>query len=106
MTVYVMRINAEPDEEPLRLSQEDFDLLMDMGSREQPSAHESDLVDFATVETEPSADPFTWHDQPVDEDVAAVTLGRGLGYVIRSALEHLREQAALPADENPATSDG
>ena len=108
MTTYLIRINSEPEEEPLRLSQADFDLIMDLGAREGADyfAGADDLKPFATVETEPAEDEFTWRGEVVSGDDCERLFAAGFSFLLRSALDaaleqHAREQAkerAVDAD--------
>jgi hypothetical protein len=64
--VYLLRIIEEPEEPPIGLTQEDFDLILDHGSTLPPrgEAEEMDNKDFAFIETV-KGKKFMYHGEPV-----------------------------------------
>lgn len=88
MTDYLLRLNDEPDE-PVRLSQRDFDFVIDLGVERGTPAGDN-TVAWASVETVEADAPFTYRGQPAEEDFVADMFGRGLEVLIRDSLDRLR----------------
>jgi len=92
---YLLDIINEPDEEPVRLTQEDFDQLVRLGKSLEPD-HIPDpeaqkrLVDFATLETVEGTDTFMFEGQEIDSEEAALYCGLGLMQAIRDLLDEYR----------------
>lgn len=89
---YLMTITGEEDQEPIRLTQEDFDQILAAGRNALPTgtraeAATANTVAFATVETiEPDA-PFLFGKEAIDPEIASLWCGKGIEVVLRSVLE-------------------
>lgn len=92
---YLMTITGEEDQEPIRLTQNDFDQILAAGRNALPTGTRADAaientVAFATVETvEPDA-PFLFGNDPIEPDIASLWCGKGIEVVLRSVLEEHR----------------
>lgn len=91
-TAYLIRVVSEPEEDPIKLTQYDFDLLIDIGKRMTPLEEGVSTVEFATVETVNSND-FMYRGGVLDADEGASLLGRALAHIIREALDRLDAEA-------------
>lgn len=78
--------DVEPQADPIRLSQSDFDALVRAGRDADPGEGSSgELVPFATVETSDGG-PFVFGGAIVETEKVAAWLERGLSQALREAL--------------------
>lgn len=92
---YRLTLVDEPHEDPIELTQADFDQLVRVGMA-QPEQDPQTLVDFATLATVEPNDAFLYQEGPIDPEAAGVYCGRAIGYILREALQ----RAANPTSEN------
>lgn len=102
-TAYLIRVVSEPEEEPIKLTQNDFDLLIDVGRRTAPVEEGVSTVEFATVETV-NGENFMYRGAVMNPDEGASLLGRALARIIREALDRMDEEAReREENDNPST---
>jgi hypothetical protein len=82
---YLLRIVSEPGEDPIPLTQADFNVLLDLGSRHVRVTDDGGTVDFATIETIDHG-PFLYRDAPIADGPMADLLGRALAEVLHAVL--------------------
>ena len=83
---YLLRIVDEPNEEPIGLTQGDFDQLVNLGKSIEIDESRK-LVDFATLETIGDEEQFMFEGEALSADEAARYCGQGLESVLRSLLD-------------------
>jgi hypothetical protein len=91
---YLLALVDEPQEDPIALTQADFDQLILVG-KQQPEDDAPRVIEFATLTTVEPHDNFLCEGEPIDPDEASTYCARAIVYLLREAVRRAEENSTL-----------